>query len=138
MKPSVIVDAGPLVALLNVRDAHHKWAVEQLKGVAGPMLTCEAAVSEALFLLRTVEGGVSSMAGLLMSGGLRVAFSMGAQLPQVCHLLKKYADVPMSLADACLVRMSELDEKHRVMTLDEDFRFYRRHRNRVLPLLMPD
>ncbi len=137
MKPTVIVDAGPLVALVNARDAYHEWAVEQLKGVAGPMLTCESAVSEALFLLRMVVGGASTIAGMLVGGGLEIGFSLTGELQPVCNLIKKYASVPMSLADACLVRMSEIYSKHKVMTLDADFRIYRRRRNRVIPLLIP-
>ena len=137
MKPSVIVDAGPLVALVNARDAFHEWTIEQLKGFVGPMLTCESAVSEALFLLRAVYGGGSKITGLLVSGGLEIGFSLSAELQPVCDLIKKYADVPMSLADACLVRMSEMYLKYKVMTLDEDFLIYRRQRNRTLPLLIP-
>ena len=64
-------------------------------------------------------------------------FSLATEVKPVCDLLTKYADVPMSLADACLVRMSEMYPKHRVMTLDADFRIYRRRRNQALPLLMP-
>lgn len=137
MRPFAIVDAGPLVALVNVRDAYHKWTVDRLKEVDGPMITCEAAVSEALFLLRTVKGGPAKIVGLLASGGLQIGFSLAAELPPVCELLEKYADVPMSLADACLVRMSEIHSSHKLMTLDADFRIYRRHRNRALPLLAP-
>ena len=137
MKPSAIIDTGPLVALVNARDTYHKWTIEQLKEVAGPMLTCEAVVSEALFLLRAVDGGGLKIAGLLISGGLEIGFSLAAELQPVCNLVKKYANVPMSLADACLVRMSEMYSKHKVMTLDADFRIYRRHRNRALPLLIP-
>lgn len=137
MKPSVIVDTGPLVALVNARDAYHEWTIEQLKRIAGPMLTCESAVSEALFLLRAVDGGGSKITGMLVSGGLKIGFSLAAEFQPVCDLVNKYADVPMSLADACLVRMSVMYLKHKVMTLDDDFRIYRRHRNRILPLLIP-
>ncbi len=138
MKQSVIIDAGPLVALVNARDTYHEWTSEQLKGFVGPMLTCESAVSEALFLLRAVYGGGSKITGLLVSGGLEIGFSLAAELQSVCDLIKKYADVPMSLADACLVRMSEMYSKYKMMTLDKDFRIYRRHRNRTLSLLIPN
>ena len=138
MKPPIIIDAGPLVALINARDTYHAWTVEQLKQASGPLLTCEAALSEAIFLLRTTSGGVSQIGGMLRSGGLKCAFSLNDELVPVCDLLRKYAGVPMSLADACLVRMSELFPKHRVMSIDSDFRIYRRNRQQVIPLLVPE
>lgn len=137
MKPQVIIDVGPLVALINARDTYHAWTVEQLKQASGPLLTCEAALSEAVFLLRTIPGGVSQIGGMLRSGGVTCALNLSDEIVPVCDLLRKYADVPMSLADACLVRMSELFPKHRVMSLDSDFQVYRRNRLQVIPLLSP-
>ena len=84
MKPSVILDAGPLVAFINARDMHHAWTVEQLKKVAGPMVTCESVLSEAVFLLRHVAGGAQKVAGLLKSQGLQVAFDLRAETTPVC------------------------------------------------------
>ena len=137
MKPPVIIDAGPLVALINARDTYHTWTVEQLKQASGPLLTCEAALSEAVFLLRKIPGGASQIGGMLRSGGLKSVFCLNDEIVPVCDLLRKYADVPMSLADACLVRMSELFPKHRVMSLDSDFHVYRRNRQQAVPLLTP-
>jgi len=137
MKLPVIIDAGPLVALINARDTYHAWTVEQLKQASGPLLTCEAALSEAVFLLRTLHGGVAQIEGMLRTGGLKSVFCLSDEIVPVCDLLRKYADVPMSLADACLVRMSEHYPKHRVLTLDSDFHVYRRNRQHVIPLLTP-
>jgi predicted nucleic acid-binding protein len=133
----MIVDAGPLVAFVNARDAFHAWTVEQFKRYRGPMLTCEAAISESLYVLRNVPGGPDKIVGLLRTGGVRCAFGLDAEVTAVCKLLTKYADVPMSLADACLVRMSELLPKHDVVTLDDDFHVYRRHRNQKIPVVRP-
>jgi predicted nucleic acid-binding protein len=138
VKRSVIADTGPLVALVNRRDQYHAWAVEQVREFAAPMLTCEAVLSEALFLVGPLAHGAAQILGLLRSGGLRVAFSFDAEKERVCDLLLKYASLPMSLADACLVRMSELFPEHRVFTLDTDFRIYRRHRNRTVPVVLPE
>ena len=137
MKPPIIIDAGPLVALINARDTYHTWTVEQLKQASGPLLTCEAALSEAVFLLRKIPGGASQIGGMLRSGGLKSVFCLNDEIVPVCDILRKYADVPMSLADACLVRMSELFPKHRVLSLDSDFHVYRRNRQQVIPLLTP-
>ena len=137
MRPSIILDAGPLVAFINARDTNHEWTVTQLKTLAGPMITCEAAISEALYLLRMVNGGTAQVAGMLKSDGLQVGFNLAAEMVPVCDLLTKYADVPMSLTDACLVRMSEMHPKHLVMTFDSDFRIYRRNRRQSVPILSP-
>lgn len=133
----MILDAGPLVALLNARDRNHAWTVDQLKRLSGPIITCEAVLSEAFFLLRNTAGGTARLVGMLRSGGLEAGFSLGSELERVCALLSKYADVPMSLADACLVRMSELSPRHLLMTFDADFRFYRRNRSQTIPIITP-
>lgn len=135
---SVIVDAGPLVALINAKDANHTWAAAALASVRAPMVTCEAALSEAFFLLRACHGGPVQLVGMLQSGGLVPDFCLASELPAVCRLLAKYRDLPMSLADACLVRMAEMHPRHLVMTLDTDFRVYRLRRNARVPLLIPE
>jgi predicted nucleic acid-binding protein len=65
------------------------------------------------------------------------AFDLANDLDRVLKLMQKYADVPMSLADACLVRMSETLENPVVLTTDDDFRIYRRHGRQVVPCLTP-
>ena len=62
---------------------------------------------------------------------------MEDEIERLVELQRAYADVPMSLADACLVRMTELHEEARVLTTDSDFRLYRRNRRQVIPLLVP-
>jgi uncharacterized protein len=135
VKPSVIIDSGPLVALINARDANHAWTVGELKKVAGPVLTCEAVISEAIFLLRRLAGGTGQIVGMLRTEGLRVAFCLDSEMSRVCDLLTKYADIPISLADASLVRMSELYPRHLLMTFDSDFSVYRRNRRQRIPLI---
>jgi uncharacterized protein len=130
-----IADSGPLVALLDPREEHHLWARETFARQPFPWLTCEAALSEAMFLLHTPHA--RALDRLLRRGHLRVAFDLGDELPQVLDLRAKYADVPMSLADACLVRMSETLPDPVVLTTDADFKIYRRHSRQVVPCLMP-
>jgi predicted nucleic acid-binding protein len=101
------------------------------------MPTCESVISEAWFLLRGTEVGRRSLLNLIERGGLRVNSELGQEMPHVLGLLRRYADVPMSLADACLVRMSESTADCTVLTLDSDFRIYRRYRRQKIPLLMP-
>src|SRR5882672_2441731 len=117
-----IVDTGPLVALLNAREEHHDWVKAQLRDVPAPLLTCEAVVAEAAFLLRRMDGGGRAVMALLARGAVRIAFRLDEEHEHVSRLMAKYADVPMSLADACLVRMSEARLSSRVLTFDSDFR----------------
>ncbi len=132
-----IVDSGPLVAYLNRRDEFHEWAVETLDAVGAPIHTCEAVVSEACFLLRDVESGPQSVLALVSRGGLKPDFRLDAEIAAVEKLVAKYASVPMSLADACLVRMTELHSETTVVTIDRDFVVYRRHGRQTVPVLMP-
>jgi predicted nucleic acid-binding protein len=137
MRREVILDTGPLVAFLNLRDKYHDWTLAQWSSIQPPLLTCEAVVSEACFLLRESNKGGSSVIELLARKVLEISFSLADHVAPVSYLLKKYGNVPVSLADACLVRMSELHDHSSILTLDTDFQVYRKHRHRVIPLLAP-
>jgi uncharacterized protein len=100
-----------------------------------PWLTCESVVSEALFLL--AEPQALALDHLLRGHHLQLAFTLADELGTVLDLRAKYASVPMSLADACLVRMSETLPDPIVVTTDSDFRIYRRHSRQVVPCQMP-
>lgn len=134
----VIVDAGPLVAFLKQDDQHHSWASQRFCELRAPLVTCDAALSETLFLLRAVHHGHERLFNLLERRVVIAAFSLNGEIPQVLSLMRRYANVPMSLADACLVRMAELSGDATVFTTDSDFRLYRRHRRGAIPLLFPD
>lgn len=134
-RPRAIVDAGPLVALIERSERHHGWAVEQAERVLAPMLTCEAVLTEACFLLRSTPRGIDFLWRMIDAGGVQIAISLAAEAEPVKRLMMKYRDLPMSLADACLVRMSELFPSHTVFTLDDHFRVYRKHRRLAVPLL---
>ena len=135
MARNVLVDAGFLVALLSRRDSHHQWAVTQAPGHAPPWRTCEAVLSEAFHLLGA--GGAPGLSALLRRRALIVAFDLDNDTEPVLTLLQKYADVPMSLADACLVRMTETLSEPVILTTDSDFRIYRRHSRQMVPCRTP-
>ena len=135
MERIVLVDAGFVVALLNRRDSHHVWAAAQVPRLAPPWRTCEAVLSEAFHFLGA--RGAPSLIALLRRRALGVAFDLGPQLNPVLALMQKYADVPMSLADSCLVRMTETLANAVLLTTDHDFRIYRRHSRQVVPCVMP-
>jgi predicted nucleic acid-binding protein len=132
-----IVDAGPLVAFIDRRDAHHAWTRERFSDLRAPLLVCEPVLVEALLLLRRFPSAQDALLAQVQAGRLRIAFSLAAEVDAVRQLMTKYADVPMSLADACLVRMAELHEDHDVFTLDSDFRIYRKHGRDVISLIAP-
>jgi predicted nucleic acid-binding protein len=135
MARNVLVDAGFLVALLSRRDSHHRWAVMQAPGHAPPWRTCEAVLSEAFHLLGA--RGAPGLGALLRRRGLIAAFDLDNDVESVLKLLQKYDDVPMSLADACLVRMTETLPDPVILTTDSDFRIYRRHSRQMVPCMMP-
>ena len=135
MAESVLVDAGFLIALLSRRDRHHHWAAAQSPHLTRPWRTCEAALSEAFFLLGAA--GRAPLAALLLRHAVIPAFDLGSELNRVLRLMEKYADVPMSLADACLVRMSETASDAVLLTTDRDFRIYRRYGRQVVRCLTP-
>ena len=135
MAESVLVDAGFLIALLSRRDRHHSWAAAQSPSLAPPWKTCEAVLSEAFHLLGT--RGRPGLATLLRRGAVVCAFDLADELDRVLNLMHKYADIPMSLADACLVRMTETLADPLILTADADFRVYRRHSRHVVPCVTP-
>jgi predicted nucleic acid-binding protein len=135
MERNVLVDTGFLVALLHRRDSHHAWAAAQAPRLAPPWRTCESVLSEAFHLLGA--RGAPALTALLRRQALTVAFDLGRHLNPVLALMKKYADVPMSLADSCLVRMTETLADPVLLTTDHDFRIYRRHSRQVVPCVMP-
>lgn len=133
-----LLDTGPLVAALARDDRAHRWAKEQFETLGGPFLTCEAVITEACHLLHTAERESSAVLRLLESGALRLGMDLVEEASAVRKLLERYRSVPAALADACLVRMSELYDSCTVLTLDSDFHIYRRHGRKVIPLLHPD
>jgi len=137
MSSHLILDTGPWVALHCRDDAHHAWAKGQFALHAGPFITCEAVVAEACFLLARSGFDPARALALVERGVVRVALSLSDQIGAVRALFERYDNVPASLADACLIRLSELYDPCRVLTLDADFSIYRRHGRKVIPVLSP-
>ena len=137
--PTVVVDTGPIVALLDADEAHHDWALGQFDTLAPPLLTCEAVLSETSFLLQRVGADPSLPVTLVERGVLRVGRLLDSSDDALAigRLIRRYRNVPMSFADACLVRLVERTDHASVMTLDSDFHIYRQATRRVIPLLTP-
>ncbi len=138
MKRNVLVDTGPLVALINRREQSHNWVIAQLANIAYPLLTCEAVITEACFLLHHIYGGEAALISLLSSGNLEIPFRLNDEFQAVSQLMTRYQSVPISLGDACLVRMTELSPESGLLTLDSDFLIYRKNRNETISLIIPE
>lgn len=132
-----LLDTGPLVAFLCADDEFHGWTVARMKELRAPFLTCEAVLSEACFLVEYDSGAIAQLATLLEQGWIRVAFDFSDETESVMALLRRYTNVPMSFADACLVRMAEQQDGKPVFTLDADFRVYRKNVRQTIPLICP-
>lgn len=133
----VIVDTGPLVAFFDRDSEFHEWVCERFRELSGPLFSCEPVLTETLFLLK--RGGLNPDGPLaLIERGLLICdFPVSDELAAIRRLLRKYRDLPATLADACLVRMTERDRASTVLTLDRDFLIYRRNRRQVIPLIAP-
>jgi predicted nucleic acid-binding protein len=133
----VFLDSGPLVGFLSQTDQHHRWAAEAWNNLYDPLWTCEAVLSEAIFLLQSGEVAIGPLLELFERGLVRIDFEVSAQRADIWRLLQKYADQPMSLADACLVRMAEMTDRCQIFTTDKDFLVYRRRGRGIIALLSP-
>ena len=132
-----IVDTGPLVALFDRAERHHVWVTQQLEELEAPLLVCEPVLAETMYLLSRFPPARETLFELLQNGALRIAFQLEPQVEAVRGLIASYRDVPMSLADACVVRMAEVHRQHTILTLDSDFLIYRKTGGGLLNVMHP-
>jgi uncharacterized protein len=132
-----IADTGPLVAYFDRAERNHAWALERVRELEAPLLVCEPVLAEVMYLLGQQAKAQDALFELLENGALRIALRVDEHVPALRALHRKYRDRPMSLADACIVRMAELFEQHAVLTLDSDFSVYRKHGRAPLDLISP-
>jgi len=133
----IIADASTIVALIDKRDNSHQWASSQVENLPIPFLTCEAVISESCYLLHSIFQGEQTVLNYLKKGILQIDFSLSNEIEVIESLMRKYENVPMSLADACLVRMSETKKDSTVFTTDSDFHIYRKNGKQKIPLIIP-
>jgi len=132
-----IVDTGPLVAFFDRSERHHVWTAARVAELDAPLLVCEPVLTEAFYLLERFPKAQDALFGLLQNGALKVAFRLEEHLGALHRLAGKYRDTPMSLAEACVVRMAEIYESHSVLTMDPDFTVYRKHGRVPITLVYP-
>jgi predicted nucleic acid-binding protein len=135
---TIIADTGVLVALIDPDTAEHDWVRGQINYLPKPLLTSEPVLTETAFLLARDGFDADILFALAESELLTVGIDFNAERKTLRALMRRYRQLPMSLADATLVRLSELHEDSKVFTLDADFHIYRRHGNKVIPVLMLD
>ena len=134
--PGILLDTGPLVALLSQYDANHARVQRLFSECLPPFLCCEAVITEACFLIRKVHsGGPVEVLALGRKGVYEIGLSLEEHWTNVEALLRKYANRPISLADACLIRCAEVSGESRILTFDSDFNVYRWARNKKFQIL---
>jgi predicted nucleic acid-binding protein len=136
MRSGVLLDTGPLVAYLYRRDAYHDWAVETFSTLDPPAITCEPVLTEASFLVERNGQRAARVLDHAARGEIRIGLRLDREMAAIRALMERYESVPMSLADACLVRLAEITGLP-ICTLDGDFVIYRAHGRRALRLISP-
>jgi predicted nucleic acid-binding protein len=134
---SYLTDSGPLVALLDRSERHHRWAREQFGEIRSPIFTCEGVIAETSHLLESAGLPTWGVLELLERKVISVRFDLETELDRVLALMQKYADTPMDFVDACLVAMTEEKRDCQLLTIDSDFFIYRRFERQTIPLLTP-
>jgi len=129
-----IADSGLIIAALDKRDAHHRWATAILSREPPPWLVCEAVLTE----IAASVGTPDPVLEMLQIGDLELDFDLRENVAEVRSVVKKYRDQNMDLADACVVRMNELLEGSVVYTVDKkDFSIYRRDGKKPIRSVFP-
>ncbi|MFN0051788.1 MAG: type II toxin-antitoxin system VapC family toxin [Planctomycetales bacterium] len=132
----VLLDTGCIVAFLDRSAQDHNHCAEVVENLDAPLITCEAVIAESCYLLRNLRGASAAVLENLAAGVFLIPYRIEGNSGTVLKLMRKYADVPMDFADACLVHMAECFKTARILTLDSDFRIYRWGRNRPFELLI--
>lgn len=133
----ILVDAGPLVALVDADDEYHERCVEAAKGFREPLGTAWPPLTEAMYLLQDVAGAQRALWQIIARGAVRLLSLDMNDIPRISELMEKYADRQMGLADAALIRLAEREGAEKIFTIDrKDFAVYRIH-GRVRPIILP-
>ena len=137
MIKAVLLDAGPWVAYLRRADKHHGWAREQFSAREA-FVSCDAVLAEVCARLEYHGNDPLAALEFVKAGVVTLQFDLQGNVVFVDALMRKYRDQPMDLADACMVRMTEIEERSLVVSTDGDFRVYRRNGREVIPCVLPE
>lgn len=133
----VLLDTGPIVALLDPSDRFHVRCAEAIATIVVPLVTCEAVIAESCYLLRKITGAREAVLDNIAAGVFQIPLALPQYAREVRRVLQKYRDREIDLADACLVHLAHEFETGDILTLDADFRVYRWGRNNLFRPLIP-
>ncbi len=133
----VLVDTGFLVALYDLSDFDHARCLRAYESIDRPLVTCEAVVTESMYMLRYVSGAAEALLASIECGALELRFRLSDSIARVQRIMEKYIDTPADFADACLVQMADELDTGDILTLDSDFAHYRWRRSRAFRMLIP-
>ncbi|HEY4362396.1 MAG TPA: PIN domain-containing protein [Bryobacteraceae bacterium] len=136
MKP-ILLDTGVIVALLDRSEKRHRHCVEVIHGLAAPLLTCEAVIAEACYLLRRLPGAPEAVLENVTTGAFQIPLQLSHSAPAIQRILRKYKDREVDLADACLVHLAATLQTPEILTLDRDFEVYRWGGSKPFHFLIP-
>jgi len=133
---AALLDAGVIVALMDRREKFHRVCADSVDVIQSPLVTCEPVIGEACYLLREVRGAAEAVMDNIASGVFQIPFQLSSFAVDVSRLIRKYTDLPASLADACLIQLANQLGTGDILTLDSDFRIYRWGTNKPFRLLI--
>ena len=136
MKP-VLLDTGVIVAWLDRSERFHQQATESVAELRAPLITCEAVIAEACYLLRRLQGAAEAVLDNIAAGVFQIPVPLSEPAREVRRILRKYRDRHMDLADACLIHLANEFRTGDILTLDHDFQIYRWGRNNPFHFLLP-
>lgn len=136
MKP-VLLDSGVVVGLLDRSERHHQRCVEAVESLERPLVTCEAVIAESCYLLRRIQGAAETVLENVEQGVFQIPFALTRSTSAVRNIMKKYRDLPVDFADACLVAMADELNTGEILTLERDFQLLRWRKSRPFQMLVP-
>jgi predicted nucleic acid-binding protein len=134
VKP-VLLDTGVIVALLDRSERLHQACASAVRDLDAPLITCEAVIAESCYLLRNLPGASETVIDNMAAGIFHIPFQLSREVSGLKHVLRKYRDRRIDLADACLICLAGEFETPDILTLDKDFTIYRWGRNKPFRLL---
>lgn len=134
MKP-ILLDTSVIVGLLDRDERLHETCAETVRELEGPLITCEAVITESCYLLRNLAGAPEAVIENVAAGIFQIPFQLSRDTAGVKKVLRKYRDRQIDLADACLIRLADEFGTGDILTLDGDFAIYRWERNKPFNLL---
>ncbi len=121
----ILIDSGPLIALFDASDKHHKKSIEFIKNNTFSLVTTISSITEVLHILDFNRNAQIDFLEWITQGGVQIFDIQQEDFPRIKELTVKYQDLPMDFADSCLVLLAEKTGINTIVTIDRDFTIYR-------------